>query len=80
MAIKRVKSAKKGQLVKRGEDAISYCAVLEEISELLQSVRRTSARVVNMIMTAVYWEIERRVVEYEQEGEARAGYGEKIRG
>lgn len=29
-------------------------------------------------MTAAYWEIGRRVVEYEQEGAARAGYGERL--
>jgi len=29
-------------------------------------------------MSAVYWEIGRRIVEFEQEGRARAGYGERI--
>ena len=30
-----------------------------------------SARVVNSLMTATYWEIGRRIVEHEQGGEAR---------
>jgi hypothetical protein len=29
-------------------------------------------------MTATYWEIGRRIVEFEQGGEARAGYGEAL--
>ena len=33
---------------------------------------------VNAVMTATYWEIGRRVVEYEQDGKARAGYGEAL--
>lgn len=37
-----------------------------------------SARSVNAIMTATYWEIGRRIVEHEQGGEKRAGYGEAL--
>lgn len=29
-------------------------------------------------MTATYWEIGRRIVEFEQEGEAKAAYGERL--
>ncbi len=72
------KSSKKAQPVKRDKDSENYRAVLDEITELLQSTRRTSARTVNTIMTAVYWEIGRRVVEYEQSGRSRAAYGEKL--
>jgi hypothetical protein len=78
VAIKRAKSAKKGQLVKKGKDAVSYRVVLEAITELLQSAKRTWARAANAIMTAVYWEIGRRVIKYEQQGEERAAYGEKL--
>jgi hypothetical protein len=59
------KSSKKAQPVKRDKDSENYRAILGEITELLQSARRTSARAVNTIMTAVYWEIGMRVVEYE---------------
>jgi hypothetical protein len=31
-------------------------------------------------MTTVYWEVGRRVVEYEQKGATHAAYGEKIGG
>ena len=37
-----------------------------------------AARSVNAVMTATYWEIGRRIVEYEQGGKARAGYGEAL--
>jgi len=45
---------------------------------LLEQARRASARAVNAIMTATYWEIGRRIVEYEQGGKARAEYGEAL--
>ena len=40
--------------------------------------RRTAPRSVNAIMTATDWEIRRRIVEYEQGGMERAGYGQKL--
>jgi len=30
------------------------------------------------VMTATYWELGRRIVEFEQGGERRAGYGEEL--
>jgi len=52
-----------------------YSGLLSSVSELLEQARRTSARVVNAVMTATYWEVGRRIVEYEQSGESRAEYG-----
>jgi len=43
------------------------------ISELLEAARRASARTVNAFMTATYWEIGRRIVEFEQRGEKTGG-------
>ncbi|SAL76280.1 hypothetical protein AWB71_05207 [Caballeronia peredens] len=48
------------------------------IVEVLESARRAAARSVNAIMTASYWEIGRRIVESEQGGAHRAGYGETL--
>ncbi|MBI4606956.1 MAG: hypothetical protein HY721_33755 [Planctomycetes bacterium] len=45
---------------------------------MLEQARRTSARTVNLLMTAAYWEIGRRIVQYEQQGKARAEYGEAL--
>ena len=55
-----------------------YSALLGGVSELLVSARRASARAVNAFMTATYWEIGRRIVEFEQGGERRAEYGEEL--
>ncbi|MEK7243938.1 MAG: PDDEXK nuclease domain-containing protein, partial [Thermodesulfobacteriota bacterium] len=40
--------------------------------------RRSSVRAVNAIMTATYWEIGRRIVEYEQQCKLRAQYGAQL--
>ena len=53
----------------------SYPALIKDLSALLESARRASARAVNALMTATSWEIGRRIVEYEQQGERRAEYG-----
>ena len=45
---------------------------------LLEAARRASARTVNAIMTATYWEMGRRIVECEQGGKRRAEYGEAL--
>lgn len=48
------------------------------IVALLESARKAVARNVNVVITATYWEIGRRIVEFEQGGEERAGYGESL--
>lgn len=55
-----------------------YEGLVGEIGVLLEQARRTSARALNAIMTATYWEIGRRIVEHEQQGKARAEYGEAL--
>ena len=55
-----------------------YGALLGDLSELLQSARHAAVRVTNSLMTATYWEIGRRIVEFEQGGKQRAGYGEEL--
>jgi predicted nuclease of restriction endonuclease-like (RecB) superfamily len=55
-----------------------YGGLIGGIAELLEASRRSAARTVNALMTATYWEIGRRIVEFEQEGEKRAEYGEGL--
>jgi predicted nuclease of restriction endonuclease-like (RecB) superfamily len=57
---------------------VDYDHVLSGVVELLDAARRASARVVNSLMTATYWEVGRRIVEHEQAGEKRAEYGEEL--
>jgi hypothetical protein len=56
----------------------TYNAIQAGIIELLQTARETAAPSVNSLTTAVYGEIGRRIVEYEQRGEARADYAEQL--
>lgn len=53
----------------------AYNNMRASIVELLETARRAAARSVNVLMTASYWEIGRRIVEFEQGGLQRAGYG-----
>lgn len=55
-----------------------YTGLINGIGELLESSRHATARVVNSFMTATYWELGRRIVEFEQGGKKRAEYGEEL--
>jgi predicted nuclease of restriction endonuclease-like (RecB) superfamily len=55
-----------------------YAGLVSGIGELLDRARRSAARTVNSILAATYWEIGRRIVEFEQGGKERAEYGEGI--
>ena len=69
----------KKALAERGSDApAGYDSVLTEVVRLLEDSRRASARAVNAVMTATYWEVGRRIVEGEQSGGKRAGYGKEL--
>lgn len=57
---------------------VDYSAVHADIVLLLEAARRAAARSVNALMTASYWEIGRRIVEFEQGGQERAEYGQAL--
>lgn len=61
--------------VQKGDD---YDRLVTDMVSLLQDARRQAARAINRILTATYWEIGRRIVEYEQAGELRAEYGASL--
>ena len=52
-----------------------YEAVYGDVSKIIDAARESAARSVNAAMTAAYWLIGRRIVEFEQSGEERAEYG-----
>ena len=56
----------------------TYPGLIGGIGTLLETSRHTAARAVNSLMTATYWEIGRRILEFEQGGKKRAGYGEEL--
>lgn len=55
-----------------------YESILAGVIKLIEEARRTSARTINALMTTTYWEIGRRIVEFEQQGKKRAGYGKEL--
>ena len=58
--------------------AADYQRLVLEVSVLLEEARRTSVRTVNTILSTTYWEIGRRIVEFEQGGKVTSEYGEKL--
>lgn len=71
---KRETAGKEPALVEQPTTA-AYGDLVGGIAAVLEAARRTSARAVNAVMTATYWEIGRRIVEFEQGGRQRAAYG-----
>ena len=65
-------SAKEGAF---GEENSPYEAVFGDVSKIIDAARESAVRSVNVAMTAAYWLIGRRIVEFEQSGEERAEYG-----
>lgn len=56
----------------------AYGDIHTGIVKVLEAARSAAARSVNALMTASYWEIGRRIVEFEQGGKGRAEYGEAL--
>lgn len=65
------------KLARRPADS-GYDALLGRVSELLEQGRRASMRAVNAVLAATYWQVGRQIVEHEQGGSARAGYGVEL--
>lgn len=55
-----------------------YDQLIDGIQKLLAEARRRTARSVNAILTATYWEVGRKIIEFEQKGKKRASYGETL--
>ena len=57
---------------------LSYKRLVSGLHLLLDNSRQRAARSVNAVVVATYWELGRRVVEFEQKGKVRAGYGQGL--
>jgi predicted nuclease of restriction endonuclease-like (RecB) superfamily len=67
------------ELAKKTVEAVDgYDALFADVVRVIEDARRAAARSVNAVMTATYWLVGRRIVELEQGGQARAGYGEAL--
>ena len=60
---------------REGAEDAPYQAVYGDVSRIIDAARESAARSVNAAMTAAYWLIGRRIVEFEQSGAERAEYG-----
>jgi predicted nuclease of restriction endonuclease-like (RecB) superfamily len=72
------------KLAKKGEKKIvsnaltNYENLFADVASAIEEARRAATRSVNAVMTATYWLVGRRIVEEEQAGKTRAGYGELL--
>lgn len=55
-----------------------FGALIAELRGLIQSARHTAVTRVNTLQVLTNFEIGRRIVEHEQQGEKRAGYGKEL--
>jgi hypothetical protein len=70
MTEKAIKQRKSGEAY--------YESIFGDVARIVETARRSAARSVNYIMTAAYWLVGRRIVEFEQAGSARADYGTEL--
>lgn len=63
---------------KKLEKATSVDAVYLSIANILETARNAAYRAVNVAMVQAYWHIGRIIVEDEQKGKQRAGYGQTL--
>jgi predicted nuclease of restriction endonuclease-like (RecB) superfamily len=54
-----------------------FCALVDQIAEVVRQARGRVRQSVNQAMVACYWEIGRLIVAHEQQGRARAAYGQR---
>ncbi len=67
-----------GRGIVAAHSGANYPLLVADISGLLEQARRVTVRTINSFLTATYWEVGRRIVEFEQGGAAKAEYGEKL--
>ncbi len=55
-----------------------YTSLIKRLADIIHSARTTAVRQINKTQVLAYYEIGREIVEFEQKGKARAGYGEEL--
>ena len=64
--------------MKKVTKTLNYSSLITELASLIEHGRMAAVRYVNTALVATYWLMGRRIVEYEQKGKERAGYGEAL--
>lgn len=59
-------------------DSTAPSGLLDALRGLIRQGRQQALRAVDMVQVQTCWEIGRHIVEFEQQGEARAAYGKKL--
>ena len=62
------KQVVKREMAELEEHGASYQAIFGDVSKIIDGARDSATRSVNAAMTAAYWFIGRRIVEFEQSG------------
>ncbi len=62
----------------KGKELADYSSTIVEIKGIVRQARQSSYAVVNATMLKAYFEIGEKIVEKEQRGKSRAGYGEGL--
>lgn len=65
-------------LIQKDEYPTQYKSLKQGIGDLLEKGRQQAAKQVNAVLVHTYWLIGRYIVEFEQKGEDRATYGNKL--
>lgn len=65
-------------MMQDGIEPAAYADLQKDIADVVAATRAAASRSVNAVMTASYWAIGRRIVEFEQGGAERATYGEAL--
>jgi len=55
-----------------------YTTLIKRLADIIHSARATAVRQINKAQVLAYYEIGREIVEFEQKGKTRAGYGEEL--
>ena len=69
------KRVAKREMPEPDELGAPYLAIFGDVSKIIDAARESAARTVNAAITAAYWLIGHRIVEFEQSGGERAEYG-----
>lgn len=64
--------------IERRHKLVDYSATIVEIKKIVQKARQSVYSAVNTAMLKAYFEIGEKIVEEEQKGKDRAGYGEEL--
>ena len=61
-----------------GNSAVNAAPLLDQLRQLIAQARTQALRAVDSIQVRTCWEIGRHIVEFEQDGRARAAYGKRL--